>query len=125
MGKEGQSIEGIREESRRRERSNSVSMVELWAQSERKEEEEGNKRMKQKEKEYDEIFKKSKLVEGSPNNRENKKNGRGDGLNELITIMKELKKEMADLRKEIREMKEGWKTIARSLEKRMDTMKEK
>jgi len=39
--------------------------------------------------------------------------------------MKELKEEVADLRKEIREMKEGWKTRGRGLEKRMDTMQKK
>jgi len=49
--------------------------------------------MRQKEEEYDEVFKRSKLVERSSSNREEKENGRKDGLNKLITILKELKKD--------------------------------
>jgi len=98
----------MRGESRRKEESNSV--VKLWAKKEGKAEEEGKNIMRQKEEEYNEIIKRSKLVERSPSNRREKENGRGDGLNELITILKELKKdlkeELADLRKEVKEMKE-------------------
>jgi len=36
--------------------------------------------MKQKEEEYDEVFKRSKLIERSSSNREEKKNGRGDEM---------------------------------------------
>jgi len=93
--------------------------VELWAEKERKEEEKRKKRTRQKEEEYDEIFKKSKLIERLLSNRQEKENGRGDGRNELITLMKELKKdlkeEMGDLRKEVPEMKEEWKTRAEDL----------
>jgi len=71
--KNGGSIEGTRGRSRRRERSNSVSVVELWAEKERKEEEEGKKRRSQKEEKYDEVYKRSKLVERSPSNREERR----------------------------------------------------
>jgi len=68
------------------------------------------KRMRQKEEEYDEIFKRSKLVERSPSKRIVRENEAGDGTKELITVLKKLKnalrKEMAELRKEVREMKE-------------------
>jgi len=62
--------------------------MELWAEKERKEEEEGKKRMRQKEEEYNEAFKRNKLVDRSPSNREVKENIRGDGLNEWIIILK-------------------------------------
>jgi len=82
--------------------------------------------MRQKEEEYDEVFKRSKLIERSRSKREEKENGKRNGLNELITILKELKnnlkEEIADLRKKVREMKEEWKTRAEGLDKRMDTM---
>jgi len=74
-----------------------------FLEKERKEEEEGKKGMRQKEDEYDEIFKRSKLVERSPSKREEKENGRGDGTKELIIVSKNLKndlqQEIADLRK--------------------------
>jgi len=65
---------------------------ELWAEMEKKEEVEEKMRMRQQEEEYDEIFKRSKLVDRSPSKREEKENGRRDELNKLITIFKELKK---------------------------------
>jgi len=40
--------------------------------------------MRQKEEEYDEIFKRSKLVERSPSKKEEKENEMGDGTKELI-----------------------------------------
>jgi len=45
----GGSIKKTRKGLRRKERSNSASVVELWAEKERKEEEEEKKRMRQKE----------------------------------------------------------------------------
>jgi len=84
-------------------------VVELWTEKERKKEEEGKKRTKQEE-EYDEIFKRSKLLERSSNKREEKENGKGDRTNELIIVLKKLKnylkQEIAELTKEVREMKE-------------------
>jgi len=59
--KEGESIKGTRGGLRRRERTNSASVIKLWAEKERKEEEEAKKRMRQKQEECDEIFKRSKL----------------------------------------------------------------
>jgi len=103
-------------------------VVELWAEKKRKEEEEGKKRMRQKEKEYDEIFKRSKLVEKSPSKREEKENERGDGTQELIIVLKEVKNELKqkiELRKEVREMKEEWKTRMEGLKNRMDMMEKK
>jgi len=47
--------------------------------------------MRQKEKKYNEIFKRNELVERSPSKREEKENERRDGMNELITILKKLK----------------------------------
>jgi len=99
-------------------------VIELWAKKERKEDEEGKKRTRQKEEEYDEIFKRSKLVERSLNKRKEKENRRGDRTKEMIIVVKELKndlkQEIAQLRKEVREMKEEWKTRVEGLEKRMD-----
>jgi len=80
--------------------------MELWAKKERKEEEEEKKRMRQKEEECDEIFKKSKLVERSPSKRIEKENEVGVGTKELIIVLKDLKQEIARLRKEVREIKE-------------------
>jgi len=51
-------------------------------------------------------LKRNKLVERSRSKREEKMNGKGDGMNELLTILKELKndlkKEIIVFRKEIR-----------------------
>jgi len=47
--------------------------------------------MKQKEKEHDEIFKRSKLIERSLSKREERENEMGDGTKELIIILKKLK----------------------------------
>jgi len=108
--KKGRSSKGTRGDERRKRGQVQRASVELWAEKERKEEEEGKKRMRQKEEEYDELFKRSKLAERSPSKREEKDNGEGDGINELITILKELendlKEEIADFRKEVRKMKE-------------------
>jgi len=57
---------GEKKVSRRRETASSASVGELWAEKERKEEEERKKGMRQKVEEYDKIFKRSKLVERSP-----------------------------------------------------------
>jgi len=82
--------------------------------------------MRQKEEEYH-VFKRSKLLERAPSNRKEKENGKGDGLNELIIILKELKKDlkekMADLRKQVREIMEY--ESGRFGEKRMDAMEKK
>jgi len=67
--KESESIKGTRGGLRRRERANLATVMELWAEKERKEEKEEKKRMRQKEEECDEIFKRSKLVERSPSKR--------------------------------------------------------
>jgi len=127
--KEGESIKETRGGLRRREKSNSASMVELWAEKERKKEEEAKKRIRQKEEECQEIFKRNKLVERSSRNRIERENEAEDGAKELITVLKkirnELKQEMAELRKKVREMKEEWKTRGKDLEQRMDTMEKK
>jgi len=91
--KEGESIKGTRKGLRRRERTNSATMMELWAEKERNEEEEEEKRMRQKEKKCDEIFKRSKLVERLPSKRIERENEAGDGTKELIIVLKDLKKE--------------------------------
>jgi len=57
--KEGENTKGTRGGLSRREKSNSASVIELWVEKERKEEEEAKKE------ECDEIFKRSKLVERS------------------------------------------------------------
>jgi len=97
---------GERGVSKRRERANSASVVELWAEKEKKEEEGGKKRMRQKEEKHDEIFKRSKLVERSSSKREGKEYEIGNETKELIIILKELKNELkqeiAELRKEVR-----------------------
>jgi len=62
----------------------------------RKERKRKRGKREQKKEEYDEVFKKSKLVKRLPSNREEKENRRGDGLNELITIFKELKKDLKE-----------------------------
>jgi len=54
--------------------------------------------MRQKKKECNEIFKRSKLVERSPSKRVEKKNEAGDGTKELIIVLKDLKN---DLKQEI------------------------
>jgi len=61
--------------------------------------------MRQKKEEYDEVFKRSKQVERSVSSREEQENGRRNRMNELITIRKELKEQMADLRKDLTKMK--------------------
>jgi len=67
--KEGESIKGTRGGLRKRESANSATVMGLWAEKERKKKEEEEKRMRQKEEESDEIFRRSKLVEISPNKR--------------------------------------------------------
>jgi len=59
--KEDKSVKETRGGLRRRERVNSATVMELWAEKERKEEEVGKKRTRQKEEEYDDIFKRTKL----------------------------------------------------------------
>jgi len=59
--KEDESVKETRGGLRRRERVNSATVMELWAEKERKEEEVGKQRTRQKEEEYDEIFKRKKL----------------------------------------------------------------
>jgi len=80
--KKGENIKRTRGGLRRRERANSASVMELWAEKERKEEEEVKKRMRQKEEECDELFKRSKLVERSPSKRVKRENEAGDGMKE-------------------------------------------
>jgi len=96
--------------SGRRERTNLMSVVEQWAEKERKEKEEGKKSTRKKKEECDKIFKRSKLVERSLSKRIERENEVEDGTKELIMVLKklrnELKQEMAELRKEVREMKE-------------------
>jgi len=89
--KKGENIKGTRGGLRRRERTNSALVIKLWAEKERKEEEETKKRMRQKEVECDEIFKRSKLVERSPSKNVERENEAGDGTKELIIVLKELK----------------------------------
>jgi len=72
--------------SRRRERANSMLVVEQWTEKERKEEKEGEKSARQKEEE----FKRSKLVERLPSKRLERENEAGDGTKELIMVLKEL-----------------------------------
>jgi len=76
--KEGESIKGTRGGLSRRERANSATVMELWAEKERKEEKEEKKRMRQKEEECDKIFKRSKLVERSPSKRVERENETGE-----------------------------------------------
>jgi len=76
---------------RRREKINLASVMELWAEKERKEEEEGKKRTRQKEEEGDEILKRSKLVEKSPRKSVVSESEAEDGEKELIMVLKELK----------------------------------
>jgi len=127
--KEGENTKGTRGGLRRREKSNSASVMELWAEKERTEEEEAKKRMRQKEEECDEIFKRSKLVEKSLSKSVESETETEDGEKEWITVLKklknELKKEIAELRKEVRKMKKQWKRRVKGLEKRMDTMEKK
>jgi len=108
--KEDESIKGMRGGLRRREKPNSALVMELWAEKEKKEEEEAKKRMRQKEEKCDEIFKRSKLVERSPSKSVERENEVEDGKKEWITVLKELKNELkneiAELRKEVREIKE-------------------
>jgi len=56
--------------------------MELWAEKERKEEDETKKRMRQKDEECDEIFKRSKLIERSSSKRVERENEAGDGTKE-------------------------------------------
>jgi len=70
--------------------------------------------MRQKEEEYDEIFKRSKLVERSPNRRVERENETGYGTKELKDLKNDLKQEIAGLRKEVKEIKKE------GLEKRHD-----
>jgi len=79
--KEGENIKGTRGELRKSERSNSASVVELWAEKERKEEKEAKKRIRQKKEECEEIFKRSKLVERTPSKRIERENEVRDGTN--------------------------------------------
>jgi len=120
-----QSIKGTRRGLRRRERANSAMVMELWTEKERKVEEEEKKRMRQKEEECDEIFKRSKLVERSPNRRVERENKAGYGTKELKDLKNDLKQEIAGLRKEVKEIKEEWKKSMEGLEKRIDTMEKK
>jgi len=55
---------------------------------------EEQKRMRQKEEECDEIFKRNKQVERSPNKRVARENEAGDGTKELIIILKHLKNDL-------------------------------
>jgi len=124
--KEGESSKRTREGLRRSERANSVTVMDLWAEKERKEEEEAKKRMRQKEEECNEIFKRSKLVERSPSKRVENENEAGNGMKELIIVLKDvksdLKQKIAEFRKEVRKLKEEWKKRMEGLEKTMDTM---
>jgi len=76
-----------------------MSVVELWADKERKEEEEGKKRTRQKEEINNEVFKRSKLLARLSISGKEKKGGRENGENKRLTILKEIKEEMTDLRK--------------------------
>jgi len=97
--------------------------MKLRADKKEKEKEEEKKR--QKEETYNEIFKRSNLLVKSPEiGRKEKEDEKGDGENEMLTILKEIK-EKTDMRKEVREMKEGWKTRVEGLGKRQDTMEKK
>jgi len=82
---EGENTRGTRGGLKRREKSNSTSVMELWAEKERKEEEQAKKRMRQKKEQCDEIFKRSKLVERTPSKSVERENEAEDGNNEWIT----------------------------------------
>jgi len=111
-----------------REMVNSTSVMELWAEKERKKEKEAKKRMRQEE-EGDEIPKGSKAIERSPRKRAASESEVERGKKKVITMLIELKKnlkqEIAGLRKEVREIKEEWKKRMEGLEKRIDTMEKK
>jgi len=85
-------VKGTRGELMRREKANSLAVLELRAEKERKIEEDAEKRMRHKEKECDEKFERSKLVERSPSKRvkrENEAGGWNEGIDNNIERFKE------------------------------------
>lgn len=98
------------------------------------------RRREEWEKEMEKAFKRSNRLERTPpderRQREETKREeiekKSEGTGELIAILKEIKEEMAETRKEIKEMKlkvscfeEGWKVREKRLEERMEKIEKK
>lgn len=129
------------EEIKRRERSNSTSILD-YMKGNRTDCELGISKRKREEweKEMEIVFKKSNRLERTPpderRQREETKEEviekKSEGTGELIAILKEIKEEMVETRKEIKEMKmkvsyfeKGWKVKEKRLEERMEKIEKK
>lgn len=136
------------EEIKRRERSNSASILEYMTGNFAKSDGNISKRRREEwEKEMETAFKKSNRLERTPLNekrqveeeKEEEETGRmeeekkkNEGTGDLIVILKEIKVEMSEMRKEMKELKtkidfleNGWELREKGLEERMDKIEKK
>jgi len=90
QNKEGENNKGTRGGLRKREKVNSTSVMELWAEKERKKEEKAKKRTRQEE-EGDETPKGSKAIERSLRKRAASESEMEREEKEVIAVLIELK----------------------------------